>query len=859
MKNTLAKITLGILFSLLVLLPALCAPAAADASNTIELSLGRNDLVIDWTGENYTLTFTPSEDGWYSFESSGDECNPDAVFEEMICGRGGADDNFAFARELTAGESFSFELVLWDDESTYSLAVAVAKLSLAHVPGEEIALSLGSNELELHCDPFDPALYTLSFTPEEDGVYWFESFCDECDPDARVGDLIFYEWSEGNHNFRFARKLTASEPFSFELQLWGDGITTSLAVAVSKMTPPPIESSEEITLSPGFNEFTFYWTGENFTLTFTPEEDGWYRFVSSGYGCEPTAILEDPIYDDWGADFSFTRELTRGVPFSYELGLSDAESAYSLTVTVGKVQQTITISHEDENSLMLGFNDLEIDWTGDDYTLTFTPEENGVYRFESFGYECDPDAQVGNEEYSSVQNPMYYSDNFLFTRALTAGEKFSFGLKLQNGENTYSLAVCVGKVRQLLTLSHEDENSLKLGFNDFTANWTGDPYTLTFTPAEDGVYRFESADSNGLDPTVYVESDYYEGGDGSGNFAFTRWLSANESLAFELTLQQADVNEICALTVIVTKLDVPHVPGEAVELSPGPNVLELYWTDDPYTLTFTPAEDGVYRFESADSNGLDPTVYVESYYYEGEDGSGNFAFTRRLSANESLAFELMLEQADVNEICALTIIVTREYSVTVTSSGNGTAGADAETSASGKTVNLTATPDEGYRFKEWQVLSGDVTVENDQFEMPAQAVEIKAIFELIPAYTLSAPNPVEINPNDVWTAMTFDMPDLNFDLADDNDDRTPHPSGAGGRHADESAGQRQSHTVRHETRARDARLQYQTDRLERRKHAADHVPLYLPERLERGGAGHLHRQHQLSLHMDLRDKPALVR
>ncbi len=64
MKNTLAKITLGILFSLLVLLPALGAPAAADASNTVELSLGRNDLVIDRTGDAYTLTFTPSEAGW---------------------------------------------------------------------------------------------------------------------------------------------------------------------------------------------------------------------------------------------------------------------------------------------------------------------------------------------------------------------------------------------------------------------------------------------------------------------------------------------------------------------------------------------------------------------------------------------------------------------------------------------------------------------------------------------------------------------------------------------------------------------------------------------------------------------------
>ena len=47
-------------------------------------------------------------------------------------------------------------------------------------------------------------------------------------------------------------------------------------------------------------------------------------------------------------------------------------------------------------------------------------------------------------------------------------------------------------------------------------------------------------------------------------------------------------------------------------------------------------------------------------------------------------------------------------------------------------MTLSAAPKSGYQFKEWQVVSGGVTVENDKFTIGAENVEIKAIFEKIP-------------------------------------------------------------------------------------------------------------------------------
>ena len=72
---------------------------------------------------------------------------------------------------------------------------------------------------------------------------------------------------------------------------------------------------------------------------------------------------------------------------------------------------------------------------------------------------------------------------------------------------------------------------------------------------------------------------------------------------------------------------------------------------------------------------------------------------------------------------------TTEYSVKVSTDGNGTAMADKTSAAAGTVVTLTATPKSGYHFKQWQVVTGGVTIKDNKFTMPVGNVEIKAIFE----------------------------------------------------------------------------------------------------------------------------------
>ena len=60
----------------------------------------------------------------------------------------------------------------------------------------------------------------------------------------------------------------------------------------------------------------------------------------------------------------------------------------------------------------------------------------------------------------------------------------------------------------------------------------------------------------------------------------------------------------------------------------------------------------------------------------------------------------------------------------------GTATADKTTAAAGETITLIATPSSGYYFVEWKVVSGTVSIQNNKFTMPAENVEVQAVFGL---------------------------------------------------------------------------------------------------------------------------------
>lgn len=70
----------------------------------------------------------------------------------------------------------------------------------------------------------------------------------------------------------------------------------------------------------------------------------------------------------------------------------------------------------------------------------------------------------------------------------------------------------------------------------------------------------------------------------------------------------------------------------------------------------------------------------------------------------------------------------KKYNVYIITDDNGTATVSASSATAGTTIQLTVTPNNGYHFKEWQVVSGNAEVSNNTFIMPAGNVTVKPVF-----------------------------------------------------------------------------------------------------------------------------------
>ena len=108
----------------------------------------------------------------------------------------------------------------------------------------------------------------------------------------------------------------------------------------------------------------------------------------------------------------------------------------------------------------------------------------------------------------------------------------------------------------------------------------------------------------------------------------------------------------------------------------------------------------------------------------------------------------------VNITATYKTIPAGEYTVTVENDGGGTATANNVSAKAGTAITLSAMPNNGYRFKEWKVTKGGITVKDNKFTMPSAAVTVKAIFEKIPGvntYTITS------GANTTWKKDTTDI------------------------------------------------------------------------------------------------------
>ena len=110
--------------------------------------------------------------------------------------------------------------------------------------------------------------------------------------------------------------------------------------------------------------------------------------------------------------------------------------------------------------------------------------------------------------------------------------------------------------------------------------------------------------------------------------------------------------------------------------------------------------------------------------------SGSEAVTFANATNSTTTFPMPAGEVKVKVVFeADEIMVPTQYDVSVLNDGNGKAFASPAKAAADTAITLTATPNAGYHFKAWRVILGGVTITDNKFTMPAEDVEVQAVFE----------------------------------------------------------------------------------------------------------------------------------
>lgn len=371
------------------------------------------------------------------------------------------------------------------------------------------------------------------------------------------------------------------------------------------------------------------------------------------------------------------------------------------------------------------------------YTNTKQPESPATVHLEAAGNE------VMRAGWQQVDNADGYRVT-IYQQQNGGWVDTGFGYDLDNKTTSIDMALTVG--------GEETEESKNL-----TANQTYKVGVSAYTQTEDGAkYYSAETESSGVFLPEYTplnlalsvngtacapdENGVYHAYVGGGSNTLT--VTCAEADSITVTRMDTDV----ALTPDGSNsFAIPDFTGTLmlrVNGVKGKDVTGVFLlvSRDTTAPVLTLSAPVFYADRAAGSYQITGTADAGSKILCGENnesvyaaGDGSFAIQGTLEKRQDGDALYIRAQDSAGNLSARQLaLVARQaetYAVTVTTDGNGTASADLAAAAAGTNISLNATPNTGYHFKEWQVVSGGVTIENDKFIMPDGDVEIKAIFE----------------------------------------------------------------------------------------------------------------------------------
>ncbi len=322
-----------------------------------------------------------------------------------------------------------------------------------------------------------------------------------------------------------------------------------------------------------------------------------------------------------------------------------------------------------------------LSWTGDDNASSYT-------------------VMVGDKAYENV------TSSSLTVSDLQPETKYSWSVKAIGDGTTYCSSNATNGT-PFTTLADPSKKTITYNFNDANA------YPSGFPTGGTNVANAEEFTISGNKIIINAPKSYYEINSTQDASRALFFGQSSTTLASTAYLEFPAFKNYKLTKVVATT-------GSGVAGSVSINIYNTSWTAVSTAQSTVSSTKKEFTFDIAS----DKQVLNAAY---------------RLASNSSGSKNLQFD----NIVLTYAYVAPQSYAVTLATNpasvGTITAKVDnvviGEKVEEGKTVTLTAAPNDAhaYRFKEWQ--SSDVEIEDNAFEMPGKAVSITAVFE--PLYAIS--------------------------------------------------------------------------------------------------------------------------
>ena len=282
----------------------------------------------------------------------------------------------------------------------------------------------------------------------------------------------------------------------------------------------------------------------------------------------------------------------------------------------------------------------------------------------------------------------------------------------------------------LLDEAHKDFN-----ISNATITGSGDTITFSYSGAQTGEKEYISAvieDSGAITHygRILQIDGMTNGASGKASLTIPDGVTLSDTTKLYVFNEQYNGDKMTDYASQLKEISRPTVDTTAPKLTAGDATRTGETTA---TVKFTSSEAGSYYYVVNDSIAAPDSIDTSG---EGASCNANEETTITLDSLSGEYIHIVVKDAANNVSDILTIQIPAYTSTTFTVTVNvdpsegGTASADPSAAVEGDEIELTASPNEGYHFKEWQVTPDTVSIGTDnKFTMPAENVTVKAVFE----------------------------------------------------------------------------------------------------------------------------------